>query len=766
MERIWVKVRGKWVMPAVVAVYGVGLAIATLIEKYAGTGMAMKVVYHAPWFIALQAMGAVYLIYKVGKMKRLGAKLVHVGIVVIVVGAMVTHLWGKEGSMHLREGDISDRMVVHTPKGEAYHVLPFEVELKDFILTRYAGSMSPSSFESRLVVHEGGGLREARVWMNHVMEERGYRFYQASYDRDERGTILMVVRDVWGSRVTYMGYALLIMGLLWGLVERGGAFQGMRRRLKGLRGVAMMVLGMMVGVGMPEAKGSTPEARGEMVEVVARHVVEVGHGAKFGELAVRGMNGRLMPAGVLCGEVVRKVHKGERVGGMSAEQVVLGMMAMPEMWAGVKMIAVPGKGYLGGMYGLSEPYCAYVELFDEGGGYKLAGAMEAAYGRAPVARTRYDKDIIQLDERVQTVMMVMEGRMVRLFPHSGEDAGRWYGWGEELEGWEEGDSMFVAGIGRWYMEAVREGIRSGDWGEAEKVLGMIGMYQGARSEELAGMRGRLKAEVVYNKVNPFGVVKKGYLILGLVLMVVGVWGRLRGAGVWKRRIRGIVEWGVVGIWVVHLVGMGVRGYISGAAPWSNGYETMVMGAACVMGAGLWLRKVGGIVFGMATVFAGVILFVSGLSWMDPQISPLVPVLKSPWLMTHVSVMMMAYGFFGMAAVGSLGWMCMRGVGYAKRREELTILVQMGVLIGEALMVVGTILGAVWANVSWGRYWGWDPKETWALITIVVYGVLLHWGVRGVRDARVYHIAVVVAVVAVWMTWFGVGMWLSGMHSYK
>jgi cytochrome c-type biogenesis protein CcsB len=189
-------------------------------------------------------------------------------------------------------------------------------------------------------------------------------------------------------------------------------------------------------------------------------------------------------------------------------------------------------------------------------------------------------------------------------------------------------------------------------------------------------------------------------------------------------------------------------------------------------AGLLFVRRSTITFALAILFAGIILFVSGLNWMDPQINLLVPVLKSPWLMFHVAIIVAAYGFFGISCLTGITNLIMQSIGGKKhsmlveRVKELTIINEMSLWIGLALMSIGTFLGAVWANESWGRYWGWDPKETWALITIVVYAICLHLRlVKKWDNVRLFNLASVIAFLSVLMTYFGVNYFLSGMHSY-
>ena len=319
---------------------------------------------------------------------------------------------------------------------------------------------------------------------------------------------------------------------------------------------------------------------------------------------------------------------------------------------------------------------------------------------------------------------------------------------------------------------MQEGLKSGDWAKADEVVGMIDTYQQAKNKTLDISPKRMQAELKYNKMDVFRYCKIGYLVLGGLLLVLSFAMLFRRTR-WMKVAVWLLGAGVLVVFHYHMFGMGMRWYIGGYAPWSNSYETMVyVGWATVLAGLLFVRR-STITFALATLFGGIILFVSGLNWMDPEINPLVPVLKSPWLMFHVAVIVAAYGFFGISCLIGLTNMVMMSVAGKKNKEilkaritELSIVGEMALWVGLALMTVGTFLGAVWANESWGRYWGWDPKETWALITMVVYAVVTHLHlVKRWNSLWLFNLASVIAFASVLMTFFGVNYFLSGMHSY-
>jgi cytochrome c-type biogenesis protein CcsB len=747
--------------------YAVSLAAATFLEKYQGTEAARAMIYYAPWFFLLQFLAVVHLAGTVVRrglwQKRKWAMLtLHGALALILCGALVSHTFGKEGTIRLREGDITDRMIVYTPQGEAYHLLPFRIELEDFILTRYLGSSSPSSFESRLLVHIDGEVRKERVYMNNVLDVSGYRLFQASFDRDERGTVLSVNRDAVGRNITYVGYFLLFGGLIAGFFAPGSRFRQLRRQLHSRQ----CLFAILLLTSLTEAWGKETPPPSPMWNAVLKHAPDATHAGRFGALPLQSTTGRMMPLNTFASEVLRKVHRADHIGNLTPDQFLLSLIAMPEMWARVPFIALPEGGYLQGVFHLSEPCCAYVELFDDEGNYKLQRPLEEAYAKSPAGRTRFDKDLIRLDERIHTLHQLFQRGLLRLFPLGNDATHTWYAAGDDLSDFPPADSAFITGIVTWYVEEVQAALRHGDWSKCDEVLDMITTYQQARSPDLTRSAHRLRAELSYNRLNPFRDVRRAYLILGLCLLVVSTTALFRSPGRVLKALTATLTLAAAVAFLYHLGGMALRGYIAGNAPWSNAYETMVFAAAATMGAGLCFCRRNTLLFALATLFAGTILFVSGLHWMDPQINPLVPVLKSPWLMFHVSVIMAAYGFFGLCTLASLSWLALSPFITPARNSDLATVNEMSLHIGLALMTIGTFLGAIWANESWGRYWGWDPKETWALITIVTYAALLHLRlIPGFRHPRLFHLLTILAFTTVLMTYFGVNYYLSGMHSY-
>ena len=761
-------------MVVLLVVYVIGLAVATFVEKMYGTMLAKVLIYYSPLFFLLQFLLVINFImttlqHRFHKSGRWGFLLIHFSFVIILLGALISHVSGKEGILHLREGECSNEIVTHTNRGQGVHQLPFEVELVKFTLKRYPGSMSPSSFESELLVHVDGTTRHAFVYMNNVLDVKGYRFFQASFDQDERGTILSVNRDVAGRNVTYGGYILLFAGSILCLIAKNGRLRTLYRQMKKQSTPSKLFMIMLLSGFSSSAIAD--EVSSSMLETVRQIQISPAHAERFGALPIQSVNGRIIPVNTFSSEVLRKLYKDTKFESLNSDQFLLSMFALPEMWMRVPFIVVPNDDIVSYL-GLSNKQCSYLDVFHTDGSYKLQEKLDEAYQKMPDKRTALDKDIIKFDEQINVFHQLLNLQLIKLFPRTDDSNQKWYAPGDDLSGYRGADSMFVATVFYQYLTNVRSAIKSGDWIAADEALEEISAYQYARNTIPDVTEDKMALELKYNKLDVFRWCKIGYLSLGglLLLCSFALFFREKRWIKWVLRGLGI---GVLLVFHFQMIGMSMRWSIGGYAPWSNSYETMIYAAWATVCAGLLFVRRSPITFSLATLFAGIILFVSSLSWMDPQINPLVPVLKSPWLMFHVAVIMSAYGFFGVSfLLGLFNLVVMSIVRKAKLQvysqpiRELTLINEMSLIIGLILMTLGTFMGAVWANESWGRYWGWDPKETWALITVIVYVLVIHLHlVKKWNSLWLFNLCSIVAFASVLMTYFGVNYFLSGMHSY-
>lgn len=756
-------------------IYAFVMGLATLIEKYMSTAASKIIVYYSPLFFLLQFFLIINFIcsslkHQLFQKKKWGFIIVHIAFIVILAGAMTTHIFSEEGTIHLRENETSSQMLIETNKSTTRKELPFKLELVKFTLTRYPGSSSPSSFESDLIIHSDGQTMERKISMNNIIDIKGYRLFQASYDKDEKGTILSVNKDVAGRNITYTGYALLIIGFVLCFIGKNTRFYRLSQRLKELNKLSKNAISITL-LCLISLTVNAQHNTSDMFEVIQKSNIDKEHAATFGALPVQSSDGRIEPINTFSSEILRKLHHSESIGNMDSDQFLLSLLTLSEMWMHIPFITQKNKD-ISTSFDLAEGDCAYIDLFDDKGNYKLQKALDISYSKSPSERNRFDKDLIKLDEKINIFHQLISHKMLNIFPKADDQNHKWYAPGDDLDSLSAKDSLFASSIFTEYLLNIQKGIKTDDWENAYESLRAINIYQQERNTTLEVSPQKIKTELLYNKLDIFRLCKKFYLILGGLLLVISFISLFKKQK-WVIWITRILLCLISICFIFHLFGIGMRWYIGGYAPWSNSYETMIYVSSISVLAGLIFVRQNTIICALSTLFGGVILFVSGLNWMDPQIGTLVPVLKSPWLMLHVAVIVAAYGFFGLSFL--LGTTNLSMLSLNKKRqslsiknhiEELSIVNEMSLWIGLALMTIGTFLGAIWANESWGRYWGWDPKETWALITIVVYAVVTHLRlVKKWDNPWLFNLLSIIAFASVLMTYFGVNYLLSGMHSY-
>jgi len=567
------------------------------------------------------------------------------------------------------------------------------------------------------------------------------------------------------------------------------------------------VIGLLVDLsGQPRTDIMT----GSITDVVQKLAVPQAHAGRFGAIPVQSANGRIIPLNTFSSEILRKLHQNTRFGQLNADQFLISLLALPEMWMRIPLITCSNET-ISAFYDLPANKYAYLDMFYEDGTYKLQQKLNEVYRKAPIERTGFDKELIKLDEKVNILHQLFSYQLIRLFPKKDDPDQFWFAPGDDLSVFSSHDSSFIANVFDWYLSEVKEALKSGNWSNADETLKKITTYQTANNN-IPGLNVQvISLELKYNKLEIFRWCKIGYLSLGGLLLLCSfislfginprnkkigtlnnshrhaelvsksphfqeIAGHTRNDGNATNRVFSsplmvnILGVCILIIFLFHMTGIAMRWKIGGYAPWSNSYETMVFMAWVVVLAGWVFVRRSPVTLALATLFAGIILFVSGLNWMDPQINPLVPVLKSPWLMFHVAILMAAYGFFGISClIGLCNLLLMallRNNHYTGVIRELSLINEISLNFGLILMTIGTFMGAVWANESWGRYWGWDPKETWALITMIVYAMVTHLHLlRKWDNMWLLNLCSVVAFASVLMTYFGVNYLLSGMHSY-
>lgn len=651
--------------------------------------------------------------------------------------------------------------------------LGFSLKLDDFILDRYPGSMSPSSYKSKVTLHDGEKEMPYEIYMNHTLDYKGYRFFQSSYDTDEKGTYLSVNNDP-GKIPTYIGYFLLIISSIWILFAKNGRFKRLSRYLKSQQIYSILFLSLLVfntNLIADESVDSAEIAKNlENFKQLSKE-----HAKKFGELQIQDMGGRIKPLDTLASELVHKLTRKDNFLGLSNTQVLLGMLTYPNDWKHIKMIKIstPQLKEVLGMKA-SDDYASYLDFFiikGDSGDYKLTNYVEEANRKAPSLRSKFDDDVINADERLNIAFSIYSSQYFRIFPIPKMNST----WVSPMEAIMYGGDELKQTIGALidsYFSGIDEGLTKNDWEKADSALHMIKEYQKEFSDKSIYLNeNKLKAEIFLNHSNIFKQLILPYIaagILMLILVFVYIFNHKESI---KKALKLLYCLTIVLVFV-HFMALILRWYISGHAPWSNAYESMIYIAFTAGIAGVVFFRKSYLAISSSTFLAGICLFVALLGDMNPQITNLMPVLKSYWLNIHVSVITASYGFLALCFLLGIITMILfiirknDNIKIDSTINSITAINEMSMIFGLLLLTVGNFLGAIWANESWGRYWGWDPKETWALVSIGVYAIILHLRFIFKKNLQyIFSASSVVGFFSVLMTYFGVNYYLSGLHSY-
>ena len=652
--------------------------------------------------------------------------------------------------------------------------LPFSIKLEKFRLERYPGSMTPASYASDVVLidKEQNLTMPYKIYMNHILDHRNYRFFQSSYDPDEKGTVLSVNHDP-GTKPTYLGYILLAIGMLWSLFTPKGRFQKLLKSTRKLeKGMITVFAGAMIAFAPQQAQAAVPKVSAEQLKQMQAY--DAGHAEKFSMLAVQDHQGRMKPMDTIAHDVISKITGKTSLFELEPSQMFLGMIMSPEIYQEIPMIKI-GHKKIALDLGLPEDtkFATFSDFFNaHDQSYKLYKQVSTASRKQPLEKSQYDKELIKIDERVNVSYMTYQGSLMRIFPKPDDANNKWYAPMDALKNFTSDEIKNVKLVIQAYFVMVAQGVKTGDWKNANTALHGIQLYQKRFGAAVLPSEQHIKMEIWYNKLGLFGKLVPLYLFLGLGLMVFAFINVIKPSFSMKWIMRGSIAVLSFGF-MLHVIGMGIRWYIAGHAPWSNAYESIVFIAASTALAGLILARHSPFALAGTALLAGITMAVAHMNFINPEITTLVPVLKSYWLMIHVATIISGDGFWGLGSILSLLVLIlfiMRGKegspNIDRSISELTNLSEMAHIIGLFLYTIGNFLGGVWANESWGRYWGWDSKETWAAVSILIYAVVLHLRfIPALKSKFVYNVASVWAYSTVLMTYFGVNYYLSGLHSY-
>ena len=669
--------------------------------------------------------------------------------------------------------------------GSKVYDLPFSVKLNDFIAEKYPGTdKSYSSFASEVTVIDEETF-DYRIYMNNILNYKGYRFFQASFDPDEQGTILSVNHDSLGTFLTYLGYILLYFGLVVILFARFTRFDSLKKQLDVARSrKTKLVTSLLIlislslnaqGFGVHNSSSSDIE---RIDSILVKNIASKEQADKFGRLVIQDLGGRMMPVNTYSSELLRKLSKKDHYSQFDSNQVYLSMQESPLLWYSVPLIFLKSKkaDSIRSIIGVPKDlkHASLVDFFTPTGEYKLGPYLEEAY-RAAVPNA-FQKEFRETDQRVNLLYNAVNGTTLKIFPLPNDENNTWISPSEdrykEVVFVDSLYSNFINTGFKAYLIMLNEGKTTGGYKRADDILNAITETQNRYGSEVMLSDNKIDAEILYNKYDIFKSLFSWYLYISTILfiaLIVQIFYRNKVIN----SIVGLSKYITYFLFGIHALGLIARWYISGHAPWSDGYESMIYVAWATMLFGIYFGKKSDLTLASTTFVTSMILMIAHWSWMDPAIANLVPVLDSYWLMIHVAVIVGSYGPFTISMIlGIVSLILMLLVNKRNKEilginiKELVLINEMSMTIGLVMLTIGNFLGGMWANESWGRYWGWDPKETWALISIMVYAFVLHMRlIPGLKSNFAFTVASILSFGSIIMTYFGVNFYLAGLHSY-
>ena len=708
------------------------LTAATIVEKELGTPFVARHIYQSPAFVALwfvlALLAAAYLLRH--RALRPATWLLHLALLVILGGAFVTWLTGRQGTLHLRLGEAPAAVYLDSDGQE--QPLPFTVALERFYIEYYPGTRAPLDFVSCVTLIDGDQTRSETVAMNRIARYRGYRFYQSSYDSDGAGTRLSVAHDPWGIAITYTGYLLLFLAMAAHLIDRQGTFRRLLHS-RALRGIGLgIVAGLATVLPAQAAEPAPPTLPRE-------------HASRLGELCIY-YNQRICPLSTLARDFTVKLCGKSSYRGLTPEQVLSGWLFYYDEWKQEPMIKIKSRE-------------ARRLLGIEGRYARLTDFNRALRDYRPGQTD--DRGVNEANEKFNLVAMLCTGSLLQIYPYRLNDTLHWVSQVDVLPRELPYEQALFIGQS---MNYVNELVAQRDYTTLSQVLAKIGQYQQKCCGEAYPSATRLQAELLYNRLGHSLVVAILLIVAGAAAFVYACRCITRGrAG--STSIRRMLWVGILLGFIYLSATLSLRGYIAGHWPLANGFETMQFMAWCALGITMLCYRRFILILPAGYLVGGLAMMVSMMGESNPQITPLMPVLTSPLLSVHVVLVMVAYTLLAFVMFNSLAGLVL----YRHHRRSSEQLQTVGrILLYPAVfaLAAGIFVGAIWANISWGRYWGWDPKEVWALITWLVYALALHTeSLPLFRKPLFFHGFCVAAFFCVLITYFGVNFLLGGMHSY-
>lgn len=716
----------------------VAMGTATIAEKYRGTEFVRENIYGSWWFTLLWALlAATAILYFVKRRVRTASTVcLHLSFVLILLGALLTHTTSKQGVVHLRMDEPTNKYYTQADSetGTNEHSLPFTLQLNDFNITYHSGTTAAADYETDFTLYDNGEKTEGLVSMNNIYSHRGYRFYQSSYDKDGKGSILSMNHDPWGIPVTYTGYALLFLSLVWMLIEPNGSYRRLLRNPLLKKGVLSLALLASVA------------GKAQAVTVLPKETAD-----KFGRLNIL-YNDRICPLQTFAIDFTKKLCGKATYNGMTAEQVLTGFIFYGNEWSAEPIIRLK-SGEMRETLQLPANVSVNTFFNQAMGGYTIGPYVREYYQGN---HDKFHKQVADTDDKLQLVMELRRGTLLKVFPYTDKGTTTWYAPTDKLPtdiGKEQ--ALYINNV----FSLLYGDVLAGNTDRVNETIGKMIAYQERYGGTSLPTDLQVKAERVYNAV-PFATILFIFNLTMGFLMCIGLT-MTRRKGRWLTLLSMILSFAAL------TVCEALRWIISGTIPMSNGYETMLFVAWLVMLVSLLTCRRFHIVLAFGFLVSGFFLLVSHIGQINPSIGRVMPVLNSPLLSIHVSIIMTAFALLSLTFICSLAALVLRIIG--NRSSQLTalqLLSQLFLFPALTFLGIGIFVGAIWANVSWGNYWGWDPKEVWALITFMVYAVAVHsTSIPALRKPTTYHMFMVLAFLTIIMTYFGVNYFLGGMHSY-
>ena len=669
--------------------------------------------------------------------------------------------------------------------------LPFALKLNDFEAERYPGTeRGYSAYSSEVtVLDDRSESYDYKIFMNNILDHDGYRFFQSGFDPDEKGTILSVNHDFWGSLITYIGYFMLYFGMMAILFSKHSRFGDLKRFLektKAKKAKLLTILVLCFGLNVfsqehheNDGHDHSIPTKTQIDSILKSNMSPKAHADKFGHLVIQDLSGRMMPVNTYASEMLRKLSKQDTYEGFDANQVFLSIQESPMLWYNVPIIYLKLKkgDSIRKLIGvdIDAKYVPLADFFSERGEYKLAPYLDEAY-KAQIPNG-FQKEFKETDQRVNLLYNTIEGMSLKIFPIPNDENNKWISnFDYKKDTSKIKDSLysnFIKNGFRAYLFTLNQAKESGDFEETEKLLEAFKKTQHRYGGDVMLSDDKVKTEVLYNKYDIFKKLFSWYLYAGSLLFILLIAQIFND----KRKVVNVsvtvFKFIILGLFILHTAGLIVRWYISGHAPWSDAYESMIYVAWATMFFGLAFGRKSDLTIASTAFVTAMILMIAHWNWMDPAIANLQPVLNSYWLMIHVAVIVASYGPFTLGMI--LGVVALILMIFTTKSnkikmdlniKELTVINEMALTVGLVMLTIGNFLGGMWANESWGRYWGWDPKETWALISIMIYAFVIHMRlIPGLRGSWFFNLMSIVAFSSILMTYFGVNFYLAGLHSY-